>query len=146
VTVIASTTLLAAAGNAAADTVKIDRADPPRSFQLPRGAGAIDLTITVKYELDSADTGQMHFTAYDQRGRPVTTTPITPTQVKRGQDVIIFKTTLKRLTFESERVTVVVSLFGDRPGKREARSGDPWVDTISYRVRKADRGDPHGVP
>ena len=56
---------------AGADTLKIDRAEPPKSFRFARGAEPMELAVTIRCDIDGEQGGEIAFAVHDQQGRPL---------------------------------------------------------------------------
>jgi hypothetical protein len=123
---LAFAAVLLTAADAASDSLKIERADPPKSFRFSRGSDPVEIAITVRYEVESGDGGEIAFAVHDQRDRPLMTRPMPIAQVKQGRDSIIFKTVVQSLGSDVTRVTVETVLLSAIRGTRRARPGETW--------------------
>ena len=133
-TLVLAAVLLAPAG-AVPDTLKIEHADPPRSYRFSRGSDPIEIAITVRYEVKAADGGEIAFAVHDQKDRPLMTKPMPIAKVQQGEDSIIFRTKVKPLDPDVKSVVVEAVLLSAirTPGPKQP--GEIWQAKLSYKVK-----------
>ena len=127
--------ILTASGHAAADTLKIERTDPPKSFRFLRGADPVPIEVTVKYKVDVPNGGEIAVGVHDQRDRPLMMLPMPIATIKQGSDSVIFKATIKSLDSDVKEVIVEAVLLSAIRSPRRPAPGEAWRAKVTYKVR-----------
>jgi hypothetical protein len=137
VTLLAGTVLVPPA--ARADSVKIEKTDPPLSFHFRRRAQPVPIDVTVSSEVESPDGGRVVFRVYDHRGQALTT-PMTPAQVKGGRDTVIFRAMVRTLDIGVGGSWSKPSSWPrTRTGRARAIRGAPGSRTASIEAERRSR-------
>ena len=126
---------LAVTADASPDSLKIERAEPPKSSRLGRGADPVELAITLRYKVEAKDGGEIGLAVHDQLDRPLMTQPMPIARVKQGKDSITFRPTIKSLDADVTSVTVEAVLLSVVRSTRQLRPGENWRASLTYKVK-----------
>ena len=131
----ALTVAVAALSDVAADTLKIERADPPKSFRFMRGGDPVEIAVTVQYEVEAASGGEIALAVHDDRDRPLMTRPMPTAKVKQGRDSVIFKSEIRSLDSDVKEVVVETLLLSAIRSTRRPAPGEAWRAKLTYKVK-----------
>jgi hypothetical protein len=118
-----------------ADTIKLERTHPPKSFRFTHGGDPIELTMTVESEVSSPQGDEVALAVHDQKDRPLMTHPIPLARVKQGRDSVVFKPTVQTLASDVTEVIVEAVLLNAVRRGVPAKLGESSHAKLSYKVK-----------
>lgn len=122
-----------------ADKVKLQKTEPSTAVPLARDGQRIPITVTVAYELKSADVGHIGLVIQDQEHRRLATGEnATVAEVQRGRGSVTLANTLEALPANVKQVSVYVSMVAGTPqgqGPHPIRAGTSMADVVTFRIK-----------
>ena len=118
-----------------ADTIRIRASEPPKSFRFARGAGVVEMTITVETEVVAPEGDTVALAVHDQKNRGVMTQPTPLVQVKQGRDSVVFKPSVQSLGSDVTAIIVETILMAATRRGGAPQLGETRNAKLSFKVK-----------